>query len=414
MADIPQEGGIDHSLAFFSEGYDFITRRCRQFSSDIFITRLLGKRFHCIRGRDAAEMFYTPDRFSRAGALPNSVLHLLQDEGSVAVLDAEAHRHRKAVFLSLMTPDRLGAIADLTAQELRRRLSSHSGGGEIVMHDEFRAVLVKAACDWAGIDLQPDQMAGLIGEIGAMIDKAGSVGPRNWAARIRRHGAERMLRQVVQEVRESRRHPPEGSAASVIALHREADGKPLDVEIAAVELLNILRPTAAVARFMTFAMLALHDHPGARSRLAEDDAFLEAFIHEVRRFYPFFPVAAGKARQDFVWRGHSFEKGALFMLDLYGTCHDEYGWTDPMRFLPERFIGWEGDPFTLIPQGGGDHLLNHRCAGEWLTIEVMKAMLRVIAGEAEYEVPEQNLSVDLTEFPALPKSGFRVRIAGIR
>lgn len=69
---------------------------------------------------------------------------------------------------------------------------------------------------------------------------------------------------------------PEGSAAQVIASHRDADGTLLPPAVAAVELINVLRPTVAVARFVTFAALALHDYPKYRQRMeAGGDAELE-------------------------------------------------------------------------------------------------------------------------------------------
>ena len=79
----------------------------------------------------------------------------------------------------------------------------------------------------------------------------------------------------------------------VIAWRREPDGKPLSSGTAAVELINILRPTVAVTRFVAFAGLALHDHPKWRRRFETGtEADLEPFVQEVRRFYPFFPSPA--------------------------------------------------------------------------------------------------------------------------
>ena len=50
-------------------------------------------------------------------------------------------------------------------------------------------------------------------------------------------------------------------ALEVVAWHRELDSKFLDEQTAAVELLNIVRPAVAVAWFVSFAALALHQHP---------------------------------------------------------------------------------------------------------------------------------------------------------
>ncbi|NKE46098.1 cytochrome P450 [Roseomonas frigidaquae] len=408
MASIPRAGHLDSSLAFLREGYEFVGRRCRSLGVDLFRTRLLGRTFHCAQGAEAAAMFYHPGRFTRAGALPSSVLKLLQDEGSVATLDAAAHRHRKAMLMSLMSPAALEDMAARAAVALRRRAESWPARGEVGLHAEFRASLGEAVCDWAGLALEPAAQARLTDQLGAMIDNAGRIGPANWIARLRRQGAERDLARRIAAVREGRATAPEGSALQVIAFHQNPDGSLLSEALAAVELLNILRPTVAIARFMVFAALALHEHPAARPGLAEPDRLL-AFVQEVRRLAPFFPIVGGIARSGFSWRGVDFPAGSRFILDLYGTNRDGRSWEAPLEFRPDRFLGWAGNPFTLIPQGGGDHFTGHRCAGEWLTIAVMQAMLRVLALELHYQVPPQDLSVDLSRMPALPRSGFLVR-----
>ena len=61
-------------------------------------------------------MFYEPDRFTRRSAIPITALLLPQDLGSAATLDAEAHRHRKRMLMSLMTT---GTRDVVPAQDLR-------------------------------------------------------------------------------------------------------------------------------------------------------------------------------------------------------------------------------------------------------------------------------------------------------
>ncbi len=180
--------------------------------------------------------------------------------------------------------------------------------------------------------------------------------------------------------------------------------------MAAVELLNVLRPVVAVARYVAFAALALHEHPEAREAVAGDDRRSEAFVQEVRRFYPFFPVVAGVVREAYEWRGARFPEGRRVLLDLYGTNHDARIWEAPESFRSERFVGWSGDPFTLIPQGGGDHLEHHRCPGEWATIELAKVAVRKLAA-ADFDLPPQDLSVRLSRMPAAPESGFLLELA---
>ena len=105
----------------------------------------------------------------------------------------------------------------------------------------------------------------------------------------------------------------------------------------------------------------------------------------------------------------AFRKVGGVLLDLYATNHDERIWANPSVFYAERFSDWDGSPFNFIPQGGGDHYHNHRCAGEWITIGITKVALELLVKEMEYQVPEQNLKVDLSRIPAIPKSRFRIK-----
>lgn len=109
---IPDDGALDSSLALLREGYRFLPNRFARLGTDIFQTRLMLSGATCVRGPDFAEMFHDGGRFTRrGGAMPITVLKLLQDEGRVQVLDGAAHRRRKAMFLSLMTPGDAGGSA---------------------------------------------------------------------------------------------------------------------------------------------------------------------------------------------------------------------------------------------------------------------------------------------------------------
>jgi hypothetical protein len=44
----------------------------------------------------------------------------------------------------------------------------------------------------------------------------------------------------------------------------------------------------------------------------------------------------------------------------------------------------------------------------------LKATLRVLARDIDYEVPPQDLTVDHGTMPALPRSGFVVRVTAVR
>src|SRR5215212_6885776 len=119
MAPLPRDKAPDSTIAVLSEGYDFIGNRCGRHGADTFETRIMLRKAVCMQGAEAARAFYTPGRFTRRGGMPKPALALLQDEGSAAVLDDDAHRHRKQMFLGLMTPASLDRLAEHAAREWR-------------------------------------------------------------------------------------------------------------------------------------------------------------------------------------------------------------------------------------------------------------------------------------------------------
>lgn len=92
------------------------------------------------------------------------------------------------------------------------------------------------------------------------------------------------------------------------------------------------------------------------------------------------------------------------MRDIHGTDHDGDLWPEPGRFRPERFLGRPPGAHVLIPQGGGDVDLGHRCAGERLTVELLgRAAVRL--ARLRYRLPTQDLGVPPRRIPGRVRSG---------
>lgn len=403
---IPEASGFDNTTALLAEGYRFIGNRCDELGSDIFGTRLMLRRVVCVRGEAAARMFYQPGRFTRKGAVAPSTLALLQGHGSTQVQEGQMHRVRKAMMMSLQSPESRTRLVDLAEREWRLRLERWPRLRQVVLIQEAQAVLCRAACAWAGVPLNIEEEVLRTAEFSAMIDGAGTVGPRNWLGRALRRHTEQWAREHILAVRAGRPTDP-ASPLAVIAFHRDADGEVLSNADAAVELINVLRPVVAVARYIVFGALAMHQHPEWRARLAGgDDAALTMFVEEVRRYYPFFPAIGGRANCSFEWNGLVFDKGDWVVLDIFGTNRHRDTWPDGEFFRPERFESRQGSGFDVIAQGAGDAAQGHRCPGEALTLELARSALRLLAREIDYDMPPQNLEVSLAHMPALPASGF--------
>lgn len=405
--DYPKTAVPDSTLSLLREGYEFIGNRCRRYRTDTFRTRLMLSDVVCMSGAQAAEFFYDGRRFSRERAMPVTVLKLLQDRGSVQQMEDESHHARKQLFMSMMEQDSLAGLVRHFSADWRNCIPTWRGRERIVLFDEVCRILTRAVCAWAGVPLADAEADRRARELAATIENAGRFGPRNWHALLVRRRLERWAGGLVAGVRRNEFAVPEDAPLQRIARHRDSDGFQLGPEVAAVELLNVLRPTVAVAHFILFAAMRLHEYPEWYETFAAGHGNdLEGFVQEVRRLSPFFPFVGGRTRSAMDWRGGRLAQGQWVILDLYGTCRDGRVWTEPEIFRPERFDSGNSVPPGLVPQGTGDYLAGHRCPGEWIAIELTKQAVRLLTQDMRYDVPAQDLSVDLSRIPALPPSGF--------
>jgi fatty-acid peroxygenase len=402
---IPRVAIPDCTVPLLLEGYEFIPRRCRLFHSDLFRGRLMGEPVVFMSGPEAARTFYDAELFRRADATPRLVQKTLFGSGGVQMLDDEAHRRRKDMFLSLMTKSSIERLLVLTQGEWDGAIAAWQDRLQIVLIDQARVLLCRAALRWSGLPVVESDAGRLAHDCAAMVSGFASVGPRMWHARQARVRGERWARDIIERIRNGGLEVAAGRAARVIAEHEQRDGERLPVEVAAVELLNVIRPIVAIGHWIAYLALALRDHPRYREQLRSNAALVEAFVQEVRRFYPYTPFVGARARRRFVWRGARFEEGMMALLDVYGALHDERLWDRPDEFWPERFLDFTPGSFDFIPQGGGDFETGHRCAGEWLTIEVLKQALNVLARTIRYELPGQDMRYSLAQMPTAPRSG---------
>ena len=138
-----------------------------------------------------------------------------------------------------------------------------------------------------------------------------------------RNSVEAWFRDIISDTRVGKRKAQEGTALHAIAFYKEDGKRMLDVQMAAIELINIVRPIVAIANFIVFSALALHQYPHEAEKLRSGgDEHRECFAQEVRRYYPFTPFLGNRVKQDFTWRGCHFKKDTLVLLDIYGMNHD--------------------------------------------------------------------------------------------
>lgn len=399
---------VDSTLPLLLHGYAWLPDRRRRSGGAPVRTRLLGKKAIALHGPAAVRFFYDEQHIHRHEALPQPVIDTLFGRGAVHTLDGEHHRVRKALFTGLLQdPAAVRELADRVGAELERARAEWSGKGRVVLFDAMARVLTRAVHTWAGVPLDEGELKSTARDLIAMVDGFATPGPRHLRARRARRRQEERLAPLVEAAREDA-HDPAATVFRTVAAHRDADGALLPPRTAAVELLNVLRPTVAITWFAVFAAHALHRHPEHRRALAADDGLRAgwAFAQEVRRFYPFAPFVGGLAAERLEWAGRTIAPGTMVLLDLYGLDHDPDLWPDPYRFDPSRFLSGPVPSDALVPQGGGP-VDGHRCPGEDVTVSVLATVARFLA-RSTYEVPEQDLRIPLRRIPTAPRSGFVV------
>ena len=397
----------DSTVSVLREGYPFLARRRTELESDVVPLRMLGRRGVALCGPAWVELFYDKRLVQRHGAVPEPVRSTLFGHGAVQSLDGAMHRARRALFLEQLDD---GAVAELRGAILSEWLAAESRwhrAEEVVLFDEAARVLLAGVWRWCGLPaLDESAVRSTSADMVAMVDGFASIGSRHLRARLARRRQERLLEGEVESVR--RRPRPAASVVAAVSNHRDQDGQLLPARTAAVELLNIIRPTVAITWYLTFAAHAMQTWPATLEGLLSDDRdAVIAFVDEVRRYYPFAPFIGGLARQQLVLAGHPVRPGQLVLLDLYGQNHHPGVWDEPEVFDPERFRSRTSYDVLLVPQGGGDPVHGHRCPGEPLTVQVL-ADLVVQLARLSWRAIVAPEPVRLDRIPTRPASGMPV------
>jgi fatty-acid peroxygenase len=132
---MPTDSAFDSTFGLLKEGYEFIANRCRALDTDLFTTRLMGKRVVCMQGPEATALFYDEQRFERRGAVPRRVVTSLFGKGGVQGLDGDEHRQRKSLFLSLLSPSELERLVEVTTQQWQLALAHWKTRARVVLFD---------------------------------------------------------------------------------------------------------------------------------------------------------------------------------------------------------------------------------------------------------------------------------------
>ena len=397
----------DRTASLVRAGYLSGWLRARTSGSTSLLHPLL-RRSLVVRGEEGVDLFYDTERVGRRSAAPGSIALTIFGRGAVHTLDDAAHRHRKQYFLEVTAPELVAELRERVSRKWARELDRwvHQGSGTVL--PAAVTVFGEAVQEWAGAADAPGVMARRSQDLGLIIDGFATPSPAWLRARRARRRADAWAARVITEVRQGRRTPGRRTAAWVMAHATDLHGQPLPARTAGVELLNVLRPTVAVAYYAAFAALELEANPDLSDRCATGDpGAVEKFCHEVRRMSPFVPLLAGRSRCPFTWQGQEVSEGDPVFLDVYGTDTDPDAWTDANTFDPERFQSDAAERADFIPQGGGNVETGHRCPGEGIAMALLRTVVPSLA-RLDWSIHPADRVYSLRRVPARPDGGVRL------
>lgn len=172
---------------------------------------------------------------------------------------------------SAMTETKRERLLRETALSWKRAIRRWQQAGEIVLLEETACVLTDAVFTWAGIPLKQAKVRRRARDLMRMVEGAGSVGPRLWQASFARARTQLWIAYLVHKVRRGKLQVQRDCPLYMMAKHRDADGRELDLEMVARGLVDdALLPTVAVAWDVVSAASALHEHPNAADEIARD------------------------------------------------------------------------------------------------------------------------------------------------
>ncbi|MGX7126063.1 cytochrome P450 [Enterococcus viikkiensis] len=392
------------------EGYLLLSKLREEADAPVVKARLLNKEVIAVYGEEAAKKFYDPRNFKREGAMPKLVLKTLFGEDGVQTLDGKSHEKRKMIFMDLMTPKRMEDYHRILDRTLTKRMDQEHG--EFQLFDVAKDVLFRSICEWSGINLAQMSQTEIdrLAEYQISMISSAVTNPKTHVKGIEnRKKAEKWVQSLIEE---ARTHPvarKEEVALYAFASATDDDGELLPIDVAAVELLNVIRPTVALTVWIALMGHALFSRPDIYQRLhAEFDQLQDSFIQEMRRYYPFFPMLPAFAIQDVEIDGYLIPKDSWVVLDLYGTNHDERTIETPEVFRISRYLGKEkhisyDEEYEMIAQGGGKFEAMHRCAGEWITLHTLRVFSDQLVNKYQFTVPEQDWEIPLNQFPTFPR-----------
>ena len=397
---------------------------CERRYGPTFTMRLMGDEAGIVVSDPAAvrEMFaLRPDEYC-VNEASGILLEPFLGPRSLLLLDGERHRQERKMLVHAFRAEHLASHAATVRDVVHRQIEDWPVGRAFALHDAIQAITLEVilrivfGMEGSALDDVRTPMQGFLHDGGllrvlipVLRRDLGPLTP--WARFVRNRDVVHAA--VRSQIAIRRADPQLASRTDVLsALLLAFDEAEFDDDALLDELMTMVlagQDTTATALSWAFDLL-LH-HPPALDRLrselaaGDDDAYLDAVIHETLRVRPVIPDIGRVLTEPASLGGYDVPAGTSVTASILLAHRRTDTYTDPLAFRPERFLEGAPDPYAWIPFGGGAR----RCLGASFAMLEMREVLRALLTSVDLRAASPRMERPRRRVVTLiPRRGTRV------
>lgn len=394
------------------------------------------RRYAFLLGPEANEFVLGHDELFRVREAMSSLIPV-DGETALIVSDGPDHARRRSVVRPGLHHRQVQGYLDVMAEAADEALARVRPGESFDAYRLFRAAIrtstmrslfgprMATEADEVGEHLEP--LLRLVDHMPEVIDLHQRVRSRTWRRAM--EARTRIDEFVYAEIARIKALPEEAETQVLATLIHGRDGQgsaltDLEIRDQIVSLIAAGYETTSAA--MAWSLYGLGGRPELVEQVREEVLevtggetpttehlrgmpLLEAIITEALRLYPPAAMSARYVVKPFEFAGHRIRPGTHVLYSAYVTHRDPEVYEEPLRFLPERWMGEDSrrPPHEFITFGGG----THRCLGQVMATTELTVMLARLLARGSFVVPEQKVrAVSIASMR--PRDGLKVVLEG--
>ncbi len=114
-------------------------------------------------------------------------------------LDGKAHVHRKQMFISIMTDEKIKELEIIFISEWKNQISKWKSKNKIVLYKEIKNLLTKVFYLLVGLPLSKGEVSKRMRELMMLFDYKGSIGSKHWYSRFELKKSIKKLRKSLKK-----------------------------------------------------------------------------------------------------------------------------------------------------------------------------------------------------------------------